>query len=115
MTETTALPADFADLAPFAAKWARPTENERSELRWNSNPDEFAALYEGLIPRLEEILAYLAKYSVEQLPDDARNLYNLASSFAEAAPHHELYKGSPLVPFSFDARRFVRSGGDKPD
>lgn len=112
---TTLLPPPFANLAPFAEKWARPTENERSALRWGSNAVEFTAFYDGLIDRLEDILAYLAQYSSDDLPEEARNLYYLACAFAETTPHHELYGGSPVVPFSFDARRFVRFGGDKPN
>ena len=46
-------------------------------------------------------------------PEDpaAYNALMLASAYAEAAPHHELYGGSAEVPHSFDARRFVPEHG----
>lgn len=111
MTNST-LPAQYANLEPFAAHWARPTENERSEIRWTASADEFEALYEAMMPCLDEILGILSGYPVSGMPEDVHNLYLLACAFAEASPHHELYGGSNAVPFSFDARRFVRTDGD---
>ena len=114
MTETTKLPDAFADLAPLAARWAFPTENQRSAVRWSSNAADFAAFYKEMMPRIEAILDHLAAYSIKDLPDDSRRLFDLACAFAEASPHHELYGGSPQVPYSFDAKRFVPTHGDKP-
>nr|WP_087573107.1 hypothetical protein [Sphingomonas sp. CDS-1] len=106
------LPAPFADLAPFAAHWARPSENERSEIRWTATAADFKALYDAMMPRLDEILRLLSDHPAAGMPEDVHNLFLLACAFAEASPHHELYSGSSAVPFSFDARRFVRMDGD---
>ena len=114
MTDTIALPPAFAALASFARIWARPTENARSELRWAASPADFAALYQAVMPRLPEILGYLATVPLEGMDEAQCNLFCLAAAFAEAAPHHELYGGSPDVPFSFSARRFVPGHGDTP-
>lgn len=114
MTDTQKLPDAFADLEPVAARWAFPTENQRSEIRWNATAADFAAFYDAVMPRIEAILAHLAQYPVDTMPDDAHRLFHLACAFAEAAPHHELYGGNPQVPFSFDARRFVPAHGNQP-
>lgn len=106
------LPAPFADLAPLAAHWARPSENERSEIRWSASPAEFKALYEAMMPRLDDILRLLSNHPASGMPEEVHNLFLLACAFAEASPHHELYGGSSAVPYSFDARRFVRTDGD---
>ncbi|WP_327753924.1 hypothetical protein VVT58_19580 (plasmid) [Sphingobium sp. SJ10-10] len=106
------LPAPFADLAPLAAHWARPSENERSEIRWTTTAADFKALYDAMMPRLDEILRLLSDHPATGMPEDVHNLFLLACAFAEASPHHELYSGSSAVPFSFDARRFVRMDGD---
>ncbi|WP_176593413.1 hypothetical protein [Sphingobium sp. EM0848] len=106
------LPAPFTDLAPLAAHWARPSENERSEIRWSASAADFRALYEAMMPRLDDILALLSQHPATDMPEDVRNLFLLACAFAEASPHHELYGGSSAVPYSFDARRFVRTDGD---
>ncbi|KEQ52128.1 hypothetical protein [Sphingobium chlorophenolicum] len=111
MTHPT-LPAPFADLAPFAAQWARPSENARSEIRWSASKDDFKALYDAMMPRLDDILALLSQHPATGMPEDVHNLFLLACAFAEASPHHELYGGSSAVPYSFDARRFVRTDGD---
>lgn len=108
------LPAGFEDLAPMLARWGRPTENERNALRFQASKADFAAFHAAMAPRLGDLLAFLA--TCPAVPDDAaqRNALILACAFAEAAPHHELYGGSPEVPFSFDARRFVPNHGNDP-
>ena len=107
------LPPAFQDLAPFAHKWARPTEQARSEIRWGASPADFAGFYEAFMPKLDETLVFLADRPVCELSVEEENLFHLACAFAEAAPHHELYKGSAEVPHSFDARRFVAAHGQE--
>ena len=114
MTDTTQLPAGFEDLADHAARWARPTENERSRIRWEASKEDFAAFYEAVMPRLAAILAQLETIPLDGMDEASTNLFNLAAAFAEAAPHHELYRGSAEVPHSFAAERFVPMHGDVP-
>lgn len=106
------LPAGFADLAPFAERWGKASENERNAVRWNASAADFSALYEAMMPRLDEILAILSDRPAPELAEEEQRLFLLACAFAEASPHHELYRGSAEVPFSFDARRFVPAHGD---
>ncbi|MBY8825705.1 hypothetical protein [Sphingomonas colocasiae] len=106
-----ALPAGFQDLEPLAARWARPTENERNAIRLSAAPGDFVDFDALMAPRLEALLAHLA--TLPARPEDPAD-YNallLAAAFAEAAPHHELYGDSAQVPFSFDARRFTPDHG----
>lgn len=112
MTTTIALPAPFADLAPFAERWGRATENERSRIRWAASAADFASLYAAVMPRLADILQVLAGCQLDAMDEAETNLFNLAAAFAEAAPHHELYGGSADVPFSFAAPRFQPGHGD---
>lgn len=111
-TDYSTLPEGFTDLAGLAAHWARPTENERNAVRYAASAADFAAFHDALLPRLEDLLAYLR--DCPSRPEDSlqRNALMLACAYAEAAPHHELYGGSSEVPFSFDARRFVADHGD---
>jgi hypothetical protein len=51
---------------------------------------------------------------MNELDETYQNLFDLAVAFAEVAPHHELYKNSPLVPHSFDASRFIADHGRLP-
>lgn len=47
-------------------------------------------------------------------PPQARLLY-LTLSLAEVAPHVELYRGDPRVPYSFEEERFVADHGAVPN
>jgi hypothetical protein len=108
------LPSGFEDLTDLAVQWGRPDERARSEIRWQASAAEFAGFYNAVMPRLDAILARLASLSFENMGTADKALFDLAAAFAEAAPHHELYKGSADVPFSFSARRFVPGHGDTP-
>lgn len=114
MTEGYELPEGFEGLEAMARKWARPTENERNAIRFNASAEDFAEFYAVMMPRLPALLGRLAGYDPSPSdPAENRGL-QLVCAFAEAAPHHELYGGSPQVPFSFDARRFVpEHGGER--
>ncbi|AUL48675.1 hypothetical protein BTL55_18185 [Bordetella trematum] len=106
---TILLPAAFEGLSGVAQVWARPTESQRSALRWRSSPEAFKVLYEAIMPQLDAICAHLRQLPVPPEDTEDRNLYWLACAFAEASPHHELYGGSAAVPHSFSAERFVAS------
>lgn len=112
MNTTNRLPAGFEDLQPLADRWARPTENARNAVRYAASAADFADFHARMMPRLDDLFALLRQCPPS--PDDAGDnlALQLLCAFAEAAPHHDLYGGSPQVPFSFDARRFVPDHGD---
>jgi hypothetical protein len=114
MTDDKSLPSGFEQFADLAARWARPTEGERSQIRWAASKQDFAEFYAAFMPKLDEALALLADQSLEGLSGPTANLFELVCAFAEATPHHELYGGSAEVPFSFSARRFVPAHRDRP-
>ena len=115
MRQTTmtdlALPKSFESLEPLVANWAQPTQNGRQQRRIASSRGELRAFYDAMLPRLEDILAYVDKFPLGELPPDAERLFCLALSLAEVAPHIELYRGDPKVPYSFDEARFVADHG----
>jgi hypothetical protein len=106
------LPAPFASLQALAERWARSTENARTAVRQNASATDFAEFYEAMMPRLAEVLALLGTFKPGQMPEDVAALFYLATAFAEAAPHHELYGGAAKVPYSFDAARFIPTHGN---
>ncbi|WP_206199371.1 hypothetical protein [Parasulfuritortus cantonensis] len=105
------LPKSFEVLEPLVASWALPTQNARQQKRISASKGELRAFYEAMLPRLEDILAYVDKYPLGELPPEAERLFCLALSLAEVAPHIELYGGNPKVPHSFDETRFVADHG----
>jgi hypothetical protein len=74
------LPAEFADLEPFAATWCRPTERERYAQRLASSMDDMQALYDACFPRAEAAIAYCDRFPLDELPEDAEHLLQLVYS-----------------------------------
>lgn len=104
------LPNQFHDLEPLASVWSLPTEAKRHARRLASNITELRGLYDALMPRIDDMLAYLSEFQVENLTPEGRNLFYLACSLAEIGPAVELY-GQPEVPDGYDSRRFIPAEG----
>ena len=104
------LPDQFRDLEPLAGLWSLPTEAERHDRRLASNMAELRRLYDALMPRIVDVLAYLSEFQVENPTPEGRNLFYLACSLAEISPAVELF-GQPQVPAGYDSRRFIPAEG----
>jgi hypothetical protein len=106
------LPHELADLTPFVAKWAKPTEYERAAARRSAAPEELDAFYQAVLPRLPVILERVDAYPLGAVKGVDRVLFHLALALAEVAPHVEFYKSNPNVPFAFREDRMfgVHSG-----
>ena len=83
-----------------------PTSVERNRKRLASSMDEISALYNALLPRLEEILAYLDQFFLEEMPQDALRLLFLTLSLAEVSIAVELFH-EPKVTGGCDPALFV--------
>jgi hypothetical protein len=99
------LPDPFPDLEPFAA-WALATETERKGKRLASTMEEIQAFYDAILPRVEAVIAYLNRFPLDAMPAEARRLFHLTLSLAEAAMAVELFK-QPGVADGYDMTRFV--------
>jgi hypothetical protein len=98
MSDAVALPAAFADLQPFAA-WALPNERERYDKRISSTMGELQSFYDAAFPRMEEALAYLDQYELDDLPDDAKHLLWLYCALVTVSFPVEVWR-QPRVPDS---------------
>jgi hypothetical protein len=98
-------PVEFADLGPFA-DWAIPTERARYAKRIASTMDELQAFYDAAFPRLDDALASLERYSMDELPEDATRLLWLYCALMTVSFPVETWR-QPRVPdsgaASFDA------------
>jgi hypothetical protein len=74
------LPAEFGDLEPFAAGWCLSTEAERFAKRMASSMAEMQAFYDAVTPRAGAAMAYLDRYSLDDLPQEALDLMHLLFS-----------------------------------
>jgi len=85
------LPAEFADLEPFAA-WILETQDARYAHRLASSMDEMQALYDTMMPRLPAVIAYCDQFPIDDLPDAAHRLMLLAYSLIQASFPVEAWK-----------------------
>ncbi len=93
------LPAEFADLEPFATAWCLRTESERFAKRMSSTMDEIQAFYDASYPRAEAAIAYCDKFPLDDMPDDAQRLLYLLFSLVMASFPVEAWR-QPNVPDS---------------
>ena len=96
------LPAEFADLEPFA-DWALATESERYAKRLSSTMAELEAFYDAAFPRLEAAMAYLDQFPFDALPEDATRLLWVCYSLVNASFPVEVWR-QPRVPDSGAAK-----------
>jgi hypothetical protein len=108
----TLLPAPFSALESIAPDWALATQNERQRKRASSTPEELQAFYKAMFPEAERAIEYLNKFSLDDMPEEAKRLLGLTLALAEVAPHVELYRSTPWVPYSFDEDRFIAEHGN---
>ena len=79
------LPVAFSDLTPFVAEWALRTERERYLKLHSVTLEHLRVFYDAMLPRMDEVLTYLNQWEVQNLPPDARTLFDLTMTFSETA------------------------------
>jgi hypothetical protein len=104
-TSPASLPTEFADLAPYA-DWAVATERARYDKRVASTMAELQDFYDAAMPRMDDAVAYLEQFAMDDLPDDAAHLLWLYCSLVTVSFPVEVWR-QPRVPDSgastFDA------------
>ncbi len=97
MTDPTPLPARFAFLEPFAAKWGDlEATSARYLQRQNSTMAELKAFHQAAAYRLDEILDYLDSFPPGPLPPPEARLYRTVMGLAEVMQAVEIF-GEPRV------------------
>ena len=99
------LPSDFQDLVELVDDWVHPTELERNQYRVARSMSELQTFYNRVMPRLEDISAYLDHFPLDGLSRDCGNLLELALMVMEVAPAIEYYD-NPDVPESVEYEKF---------
>ena len=91
---------------PFNAMPPRLAERARYDKRMASTMEELQAFYDAAFPRLEDAMAYLDQFAIDELPDDATRLLWLFCALTTASFPVEVWR-QPKVPdsgsSSFDA------------
>lgn len=109
------IPAEYAELQPFVAKWARSTEDQRAAERRSATPSELQSFYDAMVPHLPGLLELMDRYPLGKIEGEDRVLFHLLMSLTEIAPHVELYKLNPLVPHAFTETRMIAKHGATAD
>ena len=95
----TLLPAEFAELEPFAPTWCLATERERFAQRMATPMADQQAFYDALFPRAEEAIAYCDRFPLDELPEDAERLLQLIYSLVMVSFPVEAWR-QPHIPDS---------------
>jgi hypothetical protein len=93
-----ALPPAFADLEPFT-QWSLATEKERFAKRLASSMDELQEFYDAALPRLDDAVAFLDQFDLNELPTDASHLIWMYYSLMTVSFPVEVWR-QPRVPDS---------------
>jgi hypothetical protein len=91
------LPAEFADLQPWAATWCLPTEHERWAQRLRSSMKELQAFYDTFFPRAEDAIAYCDRFPLDAMPADAERLLQLLNSLLMVSYAVEVWKQPEVI------------------
>jgi len=91
------LPAEFADLEPWAATWCLATEPERWDLRLRTPMRELQAFYDAVFPRAEPAIAYCDRFALDDMPADAERLLQLLYSLLMVSYAVEVWKQPEVV------------------
>ena len=97
MSENEELPPAFAELAPFVAHWARATANERVAARSVLPLDDIRAVYDAMVPRLDEAIDYIDSIGLHTLTPEAATLTRLVLGLGQASIAIEIH-GAPIKP-----------------
>ncbi len=115
--KSNSLPAGFDDLAPFVAAWALGHEKARHLRLLETSIAELRRFYDAMLPRYPAIVAYLNRFPLDALPEDAQRLFDLARTFVETAHPIDLNWRTTNIEDSFPADRLLYmppSGSDQP-
>jgi hypothetical protein len=100
----TNLPAQFADLEPFA-KWSTSSEGERIREIETRSAEELQAFYNAVLPRLKDVIDYLNQFPLSNMPLGEMALFNLAKMMMEVATIVE--HGRSIIGQYFEIERFI--------
>src|ERR1700735_3385756 len=97
MTDTPNLPAQFARLEPFAAKWGDlDTAAKRYLLRQSLTIEELRAFHQAAAPLLEPVFDHLDGFPPGDLPPPEARLYRTVLGLSEVMQAVEIF-GKPRV------------------
>ena len=99
------LPAEFRDLERFEA-WILETERERAAQRVASSIEAIREFYDTMKPQMEQVVAHLDKFPLDDMPAEANRLLLMSLSLMEVSNAVEMF-GRPEAVEGFDSAKMV--------
>ena len=96
----------FEALAPFIAKWGKPTLMERVHVRCDSSFEDIKAFYAAMLPHLRDIIKFLDQWPLDDIPEEHLPLSYAALAMCEVDNAVNRWKGV-LLPDAQDPRTVV--------
>jgi hypothetical protein len=91
------LPAEFAELEPWAGTWCLATERERWAQRLRSSMEELQSFYDASFPRAEAAIAYCDGFPLVDMPTDAERLLQLLHSLLMVSYAVEVWRQPEVI------------------
>lgn len=92
------LPEEFAELETRWGDWIIESEPDRVRHRERVPLERLKSFYDDMLPRVDEILKYLDRFALSELPPQPRNLWWLMASLASVGMTLELYGSQQAIP-----------------
>lgn len=102
---TKKLPADFADLEPWTARWCLSNERDRFHTLMKASIPDLQAFFDAMSPRTDAMAARLNDLDVDTLSPEDKHLFWLLMTFVETAHPIELKWPKTDVEDSFEPSR----------
>jgi hypothetical protein len=99
------LPEAFAELERFCPQWIVESEAERYRFRVQQPIEALDDFYSTVFPRLDDLCAFIDRYSLDGMPREALHLLRLGQMLMEVSPCVHVYR-QPDVPNSTPFERF---------
>lgn len=97
---------DFSELEPFSEAWGLPTTHDRLVKRLASTFKELQAFHAAMTPRLDEIIAFLNEFPMDDIPERYQPLSYMALAMCEVDDAVCKW-GSPTSPAAASPLRFA--------
>jgi hypothetical protein len=99
------LPAQFKELEEFDS-WILKSDAERIDRRLTMSQPELVSFYNGMLPHIGKIMAYLRERPIGAVSPEDDSLLKLMYSLADVSVAVEVYEGG-AVTGGADLRHFI--------
>ena len=101
---------DFSDLKEFIDEWGNADAHHRLNKRSNADFSDIKKFYDAVVPRLEEIIEFLNRFHVNDIPEQFKPLAYMALAACEIDDPVNIWESSELTYISNSKDWRVKQG-----